>query len=391
MSDVPVIWTKWIIRTGIACLVLAALSLLVVATLRTRESARRTQSKNNIKQLLLALHNYHDNHLVFPPGGTFQADGTGHQGWGVMIWPYCESGPWYNQVDINRAWNVGTNAGISHFRNAGFMNPSEPSMPGPLEFGLAHYSANAHLMSANSSVSFTRVADSASVFLVAELAGDFVPWACPYNWRPLSERLNADPPIYGRPTRDGAFFGMADGSVEFIKNDVSSQVVEALRGLDLAGYCDFGKTIIRPTAFLFPRDGLKPDILDLGFGRSSLGWRDDDRHLVKLELQGFHKGENWRADDNVFSQLKQYLDLRELDAKGIFTDAALAGLPKFGQLEKLRLQSDFITEAGLRQLDKQPRLKSLAVSGKQITPEVIERLQKHLPNCEVLMPISRDN
>ncbi|MBA4031674.1 MAG: prepilin-type cleavage/methylation domain-containing protein [Planctomyces sp.] len=46
------------------------IALLLPAVQQAREAARRTECKNNLKQMLLGLHNYHDQHSVFPPGGV---------------------------------------------------------------------------------------------------------------------------------------------------------------------------------------------------------------------------------------------------------------------------------------------------------------------------------
>ncbi len=81
------------------------IALLLPAVQQAREAARRTQCKNNMKQLGLAFHNYHDVFKSFPPAGT--ADGVGNNmdradawGWGIRILPYMDQGPLYNQIGI---------------------------------------------------------------------------------------------------------------------------------------------------------------------------------------------------------------------------------------------------------------------------------------------------
>ena len=85
-------------------------SLLLPAVQQAREAARRTQCKNNLKQIGLALHNYHDVYNVFPLGAYtaidddmgFDDDGYG---WATMLLPYIEQENLYAQLPIT--WGDG--------------------------------------------------------------------------------------------------------------------------------------------------------------------------------------------------------------------------------------------------------------------------------------------
>ncbi len=82
--------------------------LLLPAVQAAREAARRMQCTNNLKQLGLSLHNYHDTHRVFPSGiyDIIAANGsvtgaTPLWGWSVMVFPYIEQGNMFNQLNTS--------------------------------------------------------------------------------------------------------------------------------------------------------------------------------------------------------------------------------------------------------------------------------------------------
>ncbi|MBI1345835.1 DUF1559 domain-containing protein [bacterium] len=80
------------------------IALLLPAVQQAREAARRTQCRNNLKQIGLALHNYHDQHNTFPPGEVFSSAvplDLSAWSWSVMILPYVDQSPLYNQLQPN--------------------------------------------------------------------------------------------------------------------------------------------------------------------------------------------------------------------------------------------------------------------------------------------------
>lgn len=253
--------SRWIQVTAIAGVILFVALLLAPAVLQSREAARRTQSKNNLKNLGLALYNYHNTYGNSPSGGIFEPDGRGMHGWGIFLIPFAEASPLYHLVDFEQPWDAPYNAGCYAFRHSMFINPSIvesiTSNPRAGQFAPCHYSANSNLLAANSAVRLSDVEDQSQTFVIGELGGDFVPWGCPYNWRPLVS-LTDIPRTYGRIENYGGQFLMADGSVRWIAPDVSEELRAKLRGANLAGDEAAKLNIQRPGSFPFPANARDP-------------------------------------------------------------------------------------------------------------------------------------
>ncbi len=92
------------------------IALLLPAVQQAREAARRTQCRNNLKQVGLALHNYHDISNALPPGwvgvtgGVNDIYGVNGWGWAARILPQIDQSPLYNQINFNVKMEAAANA-----------------------------------------------------------------------------------------------------------------------------------------------------------------------------------------------------------------------------------------------------------------------------------------
>ncbi len=102
------------------------IALLLPAVQQAREAARRTQCKNNLKQLALAMHNYEASNNTFPPSMAVNPSITGNSSWSIhgRLMPYLEQVNLYSQIDLSKAWS--NFPVISGFRVPGFVCPSDP-------------------------------------------------------------------------------------------------------------------------------------------------------------------------------------------------------------------------------------------------------------------------
>jgi prepilin-type N-terminal cleavage/methylation domain-containing protein len=99
----------------VIAIIAVLIGLLLPAVQKVREAANRLKCQNNLKQIGLGLHNYHDAHSTFPPGGAGTAnpapanDGMGYH---VYILPFVEQDALFRQFDLTRVYTMEPNRAL---------------------------------------------------------------------------------------------------------------------------------------------------------------------------------------------------------------------------------------------------------------------------------------
>jgi len=107
------------------------IALLVPAVQKVRSAAARTQSLNNVKQIALAVHAYHDVNKKVPPMADVVKPGANYASVYYFILPYIDQGPLYTAGQANGGvWELSPN-NVGSKKIPVFMSPRDPS--GPIE------------------------------------------------------------------------------------------------------------------------------------------------------------------------------------------------------------------------------------------------------------------
>lgn len=216
-----------IIEVLVALAVLAVLFLLLLPNVtRGREAARRTQCKNNLKQIGLALHNYHDTYGAFPPAYTVDAEGRPLHSWRTLILPYMDQKPLYDQIDLSKAWDDPRNAEVFRTNVPSLMCPSSPAPSGQTSY-FAVVTPNS-VLRPEKSCTLREITDgSSNTLLVIEVdAAHAVPWMAPTD---ADEALLSSFEGKAKTSHTGGLHSLlADGTVRFLSVNLAKETRHAL-------------------------------------------------------------------------------------------------------------------------------------------------------------------
>lgn len=199
------------------------IALLLPAVQAAREAARRSQSTNNVKQILLALHNYHDVNKSFPPAVVTDANGKPLFSGRVLLLPYIEQQALYNQFDQTQSWDSPRNLPVSLTALRVFMDPSASSeRAGQTDY--LFVSGTGTLFEGDKGTQMSQVLDGTSnTMAIVEVKGSGVSWAQPSDLE-ISQPMTL--PAGNHP--GGNVIGMADGSVRFMSKNVAPTTIREL-------------------------------------------------------------------------------------------------------------------------------------------------------------------
>jgi type II secretory pathway pseudopilin PulG len=202
-------------------------ALVLPAVQATRQASRRTQSANNLKQIGLALHNYHDAYGTFPPAVVTDPDGKPLYSGRVLLLPFMEQEALYNEFDRTQAWDSPENLALSQTVVPVFNDPASPSGR-TAQTDYLFVTGAGTVFEAGKATKIREITDGTSnTLLVVEGRNSGINWAEPRDFD-ISKPTTL--PLGNHPGTNIVL--MADGSVRFLSNTVGANVIRDLSTKD---------------------------------------------------------------------------------------------------------------------------------------------------------------
>lgn len=211
---------------GILLLGLIIVPAVLPPVEQSRDAARRSTSKNNLKQIGLAIHLYDDRHDLLPAGSIETAAGQPGHSWLTAMLPYLEQWNLHQQIDFNKAWNDPANQGPFQQLINVYHNPKIQETVSPDGYALSSYQGNQLVLQPNQGTRISEIRDGVSNTIFAAEAGeDFKAWGDPANLTNPSQMFATGK---SNPYTGGKHVLFGDGRVQFLSELTDPAVLKAL-------------------------------------------------------------------------------------------------------------------------------------------------------------------
>ena len=206
--------------------VLAA--LLLPAIQAAREAARRAQCTNNLKQIAIALHSYHDVYGSFPPAYLADSDGKPMHSWRVLILPFIEEQGLYTRYNFDEPWDGPNNSLLAAQIPAAYRCPSD--LAGATTTNYAAITGPGTVFDGATSSSISSITDGTSNTLMIGESTAGINWMEPRDLdvSQMSFGINGGPTEISSHHPGGAQAAFADGSIHFLSQVVNGQLLRSL-------------------------------------------------------------------------------------------------------------------------------------------------------------------
>lgn len=223
---------RWIALLLCCVAVVLVLSFFITPVRSAREAARRTQCKGHLKQIALALHNYHDVYETFPPAYTTNADGERLHSWRTLILPFLEQQALYESIDLSKPWDHPDNVQAHNRTPTTYRCPSTDLEPNQTTYvGIVGDEFAFHPTAGRGLDEFPD--GTSNTIFVTEVSTDkAVPWMCPddaIGVKFLTQQLSAD----SETAHVGGVQGsLVDGSIRYFSAKTARSAWHALITID---------------------------------------------------------------------------------------------------------------------------------------------------------------
>lgn len=193
---------------------------------KVRESATNVKSANNLKQIALALHCYHDEHGAFPPAAVVGKNGKPLLSWRVLILPYIEQAVLYREFRLDEPWDSEHNKKLIPKIPDLYVLPGEEQTEG--KQGLTRYRVfvgNGAAWEWGKGLKIADFIDGTSNTWMVVLAKEAVPWTKPDE---LPFDPKKDPSALLGKIGDRWQVAFCDGSVRMFQKLPKADVIRAL-------------------------------------------------------------------------------------------------------------------------------------------------------------------